>query len=207
MNKIILIFALVLMSFTMQGYSAPKKVALPRIDVEPMQYRDLLLKIRKTAKFKIPLPGIATFPVEYTLETGSPVYEKPITAAFPITVDGTTKYAVQFFDKIFLKAGSSMLVNGEQIPLTCIHVDGQDNRGLKPNSPLFPEYIIRYTIVGNDFNCQGPITPGWPNNGGKKEAWDTFLYYEVKDPTIMLPVEAKIRYRWNEFFGVLLTQP
>ena len=201
--KCLSLFSLLFVGF---GVAAPK-AKLPDINVDPMPYRDLLLKLRKSATFKIPLPGIATFPVSYSLETGNPIFEKPLAIALPMTVEGQTKYAVEFFDKVYLKAGSHMIVNGEQIPLTCIHVHGQDNRNLKPSSPLFPDYIIRYTIVGNDFGCQGPITPGWPSNGGKKEAWDTYLYYEVKDPTVMLPVEAKIRYRWNEFFAVLFDQP
>ena len=58
--------------------------------------------------------------------------------------------------------------------------------------------------MANDFSCQGPIRPGWPRTGGNKENWDTYLHYEIRDPTIMLPQDALIRYRWNETKAVLI---
>ena len=63
---------------------------------------------------------------------------------------------------------------------------------------------MRVYLVANDYSCTGPINPGWPDNGGKEETWDTYVYFEIRDPTIMLPVEAHLRYRWNEYKSVLV---
>jgi hypothetical protein len=112
-----------------------------------------------------------------------------------------TKEAFRVMD--LLKDGSVLKLGDEQLPLTCIHVSGQDNRFSGKKTPLIPDLIFKIIFVANDFSCSGPITPGWPESGGRKEAWSTYLFYVVKDPTIMLPVDAKIRYRWNEFEAVL----
>ncbi len=110
-----------------------------------------------------------------------------------------------FFDRIFLKDGSTLHVGGQDLPLTCVFVSGQDNRFSGDHNPLFPQFILKVHFVANDFSCVGPINPGWPGSGGKKEAWDTYVHYSIKDPTIMLPVDAGLRYRWNEFEALLDT--
>ncbi len=121
---------------------------------------------------------------------------------FDSHLDSNKKYFNRlFWDRILVKDGSFVMINGEKLPLTCVVLSGQDNRFADPKSisPLIPEFVLKIYFVANDFSCQGPLKPGWPETGGREENWDTYLYYEIKDPTIMLPVDAKIRYKWNEF--------
>lgn len=164
-------------------------------------YRNLTLQVRPEAEFKIPMPGGNDMFYDYKLEFGEPIYPQPVTVEAHFDNGGT--YTL-FFDRIWLKDGSYVTLSGEQIPLTCIFIKGQDNRDSGNNSPLFPEIILKVYIVANDFTCQGPIRPGWPKNGGKEENWDTYIRYEIHDPTIMLPVDTGIRYRWNEYSSVLI---
>ena len=167
-------------------------------------YRDLTLKIRKTGEFSIPFPGVQSS-INYSFEFDQPVYDIPIMNDTQMGSKDSYFYRI-FFDRILFKDGSYLQVNGEKLPLTCIFISGQDNRfaDKKLYSPLLPEFVLKVYLVANDFSCQGPITPGWPQTGGKEEHWDTYLYYEIKDPTIMLPMDAKLRYRWNEYNVVLV---
>jgi len=167
-------------------------------------YRDLTLQVRKEATFKIPMPANGDMFYDYKLEIGDPIYPEPIIGDIPVGSDRPGKFWRSFFDRIWLKDGSYVNVGGEQVPLTCIFVSGQDNRYAGNDSPLFPQFIMRIYIVANDFTCQGPLRPGWPETGGRKENWDTYVHYEVRDPTIMLPVETSLRYRWNEFTSILV---
>lgn len=162
-------------------------------------YRDLTLKIRQAVQFQVPSPSHNGANVSYTLQFGEPVYQKPMISDTP----WRGKYFLRtFWDRILLKDGSTLQLNGvseEQLPLTCIFIQGQDNRFSGDSvNPLSPQIILRVTLVANDFTCQGPIHPGWPQTGGKKDAWDTYIKYEIHDKTIMLPVDGIIRYRWNE---------
>lgn len=171
--------------------------AVPKEDID--YYRNLTLQIRTEAVFKVPMIGMEQ-KFDYKLEIGAPIYAEPIVSEIKIE-DSVYR---NFWDRIFLKDGSHVVVNGEELPLTCIFVSGQDNRFNGKRDPRFPEFIMKIYLVANDYTCTGPLNPGWPANGGKKEMWDTFVHYEVRDPTIMLPVEAKIRYRWNEFQAILV---
>lgn len=165
-------------------------------------YRQLTNAIRTQAQFKVSLINQDVF-YDYLLEIGEPVYNEPIVSDLPI-MDQSDKFYRNFWDRIYLKDGSRVVINGEEVPLTCIFISGQDNRYAGVNDPRFPQFIMKIYLVANDFTCVGPKNPGWPNNGGKEETWETYLYYEVKDPTIMLPAEAKIRIKWNEFKSVLV---
>ncbi len=167
-------------------------------------YRDLTLKIRTNGEFTIPFPGLQSS-INYSFEFAQPVYDIPMIGDTQLNSKDPSFYRI-FFDRILFKDSSYLQVNGEKLPLTCIFVKGQDNRfaDKKLYSPLLPEFVIKVYLVANDFSCQGPITPGWPQVGGKEEHWDTYLYYEIKDPTIMLPTDAKLRYRWNEYNVVLV---
>ncbi len=170
-------------------------------------YRDLVLKIRPQAEFKVPMPANGDMHFDYKLEFDQPEWPEPNVGEFSVTdssMRSTGKFYRIFFDKIFLKEGSYMAVAGEQIPLTCIHVEGQDNRFSGNPDPRFPQLILKIIFVANDWTCQGPINPGWPETGGKEQAWETNIHYEVRDPTIMLPVESGLRYRWNEYNSVLV---
>ena len=160
-------------------------------------YRQLTMKIRSEASFEVPAIG-TKHRFEYKFEFAEPIYPEPIAHEYLIA-ERTYR---NFWDRIFLKDGSRLIVNDEEIPLTCIFVSGQDNRFNGLADPRFPEFIMRIYLVANDYTCTGPINPSWPANGGKKEMWDTYVHYEVKDPTIMLPMEPMIRYRWNEFKAI-----
>lgn len=165
-------------------------------------YRELTLNIRNSAEFQVPMIG-SDQSYSYQLEFADPVYKEPIMGDTTFGND-PSKFYRSFWDRIMLKDGSFALINGEEIPLTCVFVSGQDNRFSGNTDPRFPEFIMKVYLVANDYSCVGPINPGFPANGGKLEAWDTYLYFEVRDPTIMLPVETKIRYRGNEFHSVLV---
>ncbi len=170
---------------------------------EPKVYRDLTLKIREKGIFRVYMPDGRHQEVNYEFKFGEPVYAEPIIN--DIHLDPTKPQVLRsFWDRIMLQDGSFFEIGGERLPLTCVFVSGQDNRLSGSDSPLVPDFILRVYIVANDFACQGPIRPGWPSTGGKKENWDTYLHYEVRDPTIMLPSDAVIRYRWNEFNAVLI---
>jgi hypothetical protein len=147
-------------------------------------YRNLTLNLRKSGEFQVPTPDHKGAAVKYEMEFGEPVYAMPIMSDV-------------FWDRILLKDGSHLDVGGEQIPLTCVFIRGRDNRNTTTN-PNIPKIYLQVYIVANDYTCQGPIRPDWPASGGRKESWDTYLYYEIRDPTIMLPVDAHIRYRWGE---------
>lgn len=165
-------------------------------------YRDLTLNIRTEATFKVPMIGSEQL-FDYKLEIGIPSYPQPRISDTNLSQD-PKKFYRMFWDRIFVKDGSRILLNGQEIPLTCIFVSGQDNRFSSLEDPRFPQFIMKVYLVANDYTCTGPINPGFPQNGGKEQAWDTYIYFEIKDPTIMLPVEVKIRYRWNEFSAVLV---
>ena len=76
---------------------------------------------------------------------------------------------------------------------------GHDNRFTGKTGPLIPDFVIEVYLVANDYTCTGPINPQWPVSSPKKETWDTYVYYEIRDPTIMLPTEIKVNYRWEEY--------
>jgi hypothetical protein len=198
MKYIFPLFAIFL-SFT----AAAAREATPQ---EKMFYREMVLKIRPEAEFKVPMPANGDLHFNYKFELAEPKWKEPITAEMSTTDDTTKrgKFIRYFWEKVFLKEGSYIEVGGERIALTCINVEGQDNRFSGRAGPLLPEFIMKFKIVANDWTCTGPLNPGWPGNGGRKESWDTYIQYSVKDPTIMLPVEADLRYRWNEFGAILV---
>ena len=169
---------------------------------QPAFYRKFTEKVRSEGVFKIPMPANGDLQFNYKFMWDTPIYKEPRLADVPVAA-GASEFFRSFWDRIAVKDGSVLKLGDEEIPVTCIYISGQDNRYSK-TSTLFPDYVIRVYIVANDFSCVGPINPGWPQNGGKKEMWDTYLYYEVRDPTIMLPTEVHLRYRWNEFKAVLI---
>lgn len=168
-------------------------------------YRDLTLKIRPVGKFYVPIPNKDESTFSYQIKFGKPHFKEPIYSVFHLN-EKEHPFFRFFGDKIFLEDGSTLFLGDKKVPLTCVFVDGQDNRFSKKELPLIPDIILKVYLVANDFTCTGPLNPGWPMNGSKKETWDTYLYYEVRDPTIMLPTEIKIRYRGNEFLGVLVDE-
>lgn len=166
-------------------------------------YRDFTLKLRAKSSFRVPMPSNGDMSFVYELKLGSPIFAKPVTFDFPLDPD-TGKFYRHFWDKVFVQDSSYLLVGNEQVPLTCIFVTGQDNRFSGKNTPLIPDYVFKVYLVANDYSCTGPINPAWPNDGGKRETWDTYVYFEVRDPTVMLPTDIKIRYRSIEFPAVLI---
>ena len=193
--KSLLLLALLSLLFQSSSWANPTPEDLK-------YYRQLTMSLRTQAQFKVPQLNQDQF-YDYSVELGDPIYTEPMISDLPL-MDQPDKFFRNFWDRIFLKDGSKVLINGEEIPLTCIYVSGQDNRYAGNIDPRLPEFIMRVYLVANDYSCVGPINPGWPGNGGKKEMWDTYVYYEIKDPTIMLPVEAKVRYRWNEYRSILV---
>ncbi len=161
-------------------------------------YRELVLQIRKTGDFELAVPTAEKTAISYSFEWQDPLPEIEEPIDFPIEAASDKFYRI-FFDRLLFKDGSYLSIGDEKLPLTCLFVEGQDNRYSGKDTPLIPDLILKIYLVANDFSCTGPLNPGWPGNGMRKESWDTFLYYEVRDPTIMLPVEPMLVYRRNEF--------
>ncbi len=153
------------------------------------------MKIRTRAQFQIALPFAEAKSLRTQLVWGESAQAAP--RVYEIKLDG--KNYREFSDRIFLNDGSVMEVGNEKIPLTCVFVEGRDMRSLKQSNPQIPDFLLKVTLVARDYTCTGPFNPGFPQSGGKPELWDTFLSYEVRDPTLMLPLDAKLRYSWNEF--------
>lgn len=189
--------------FAQLVFANSKHLSTRQLAPGPQFYRDLTLKIRNQAAFMVPFPGMQSA-INYSFQFGQPVYREPLMNDMKMGSENSYFFR-SFWDRILFNDDSYLLINGEKLPLTCVFVIGQDNRFLDKNSsPLLPEIILKIYLVANDYSCQGPIKPGWPETGGQKENWDTYLHYEIRDPTIMLPVEAKLRYRWNEYNVVLV---
>jgi hypothetical protein len=165
--------------------------------LEEKLYRDFALRVRPYESFKVPMPSNGDLSFKYEFKLADPLWEVPKMFDFSLDPDNK-KYYRHFWDKFFLQDGSYLEVGNEKVPITCIFVNGQDNRFSK-DSPLIPDFLIKVYVVANDFTCVGPINPGWPGNGGIKESWETYVYFEVRDPTIMLPTQIHIRYRRAEF--------
>ena len=165
------------------------------------QYSELISRIRTEESFEINLPGGTNLEFRYELSQAEPMFAEPLFAE--ISGFSESSFYRLFWQKIFLYPNSFLIFGQEQVPLTCIFIEGQDNRASGTHTPLLPELILKVYLVANDFTCTGPINPGWPGNGGRREAWSTYLYFEVRDPTIMLPTEILLRYRWNEFHSIL----
>jgi len=193
------IISLIALFFMVNAYGGETQLAQ-----DLKYYRELTFAVRKSGEFKIGLPdGSNTF-FSYELDADEPIYPSPKYSNLVIDSSNPSQFYRTFYDRIFLKDGSKISIGDEYLPLTCIFIKGQDNRYSGNQSPLFPKIILNIYLVANDYSCTGPINPGWPENGGKQETWDTYLNYTVKDPTIMLPVDPEFRYRWNEFKAVLI---
>jgi hypothetical protein len=178
-------------------------VVLPGTDY----YRNLVLSVRTQAKMVVPLPTNQNYEIKYQLHFAKPVYEVPIISDTNLSSDPQRPIIIRsFFDRILLSDESFIEFGNSRVPLTCIFVDGQDNRASGMNSPTLPQFVLKVYLVGNDFSCQGPIRPGWPYSGGRRDNWDTYIYFEIKDPTIMLPMDIKLRYRWNEYNAILVDE-
>jgi len=169
--------------------------------VDPI-YREFTQRVRSSGVFEIPMASGGNQKFEYQFAQGAPRTSEPTTTDIYLDTTGDL-FVRRFFDKIYLKDGSSIVLNGERIPLTCVVIDGRDNRFSGKDSVLIPDFVLRVYLVANDYTCTGPINPQWPQSSGRRETWETYLYFEVRDPTIMLPAEIKLRYRWNEFPAIV----
>jgi hypothetical protein len=198
--KIFLIISLISLGILKLAKAVPFPAA-----PQPMFYRDLTLKIRDNVAFEVVLPGVKST-ITYQFAWDTPAIKLPLLGDTHLN-DKQPYFLRIFFDRMYTKSDSFIEINGEKLPLTCVFVSGQDNRFMKPNqTPLLPNFVLKVYIVANDFSCQGPLKPGWPATGGREENWDTYIYYEIRDPTIMLPTEAKVRYHWNETAMILSTR-
>lgn len=204
MNHLI-VLALLITGFLGPFLPALSTAALADVAPTAEYYRQLSMKVRTSGSFKIPIPFPAPLSYGYSLELDRPLlpqFSLPMVSDLPLYT-GSDKFFRSFWDKIILKDGSYIELSGERVPLTCVFISGQDNRFIGQQSPLFPAFLIRVYLVANDFSCTGPVNPNWPASGNRKENWDTFLYYEIRDPTIMLPTEVKLRYRWAEYPSIV----
>jgi hypothetical protein len=159
-------------------------------------YRDLILRVRTEGEFRIPMADRGDQFFRYKMEIDTPKW------TLPVVSEDTLVGVIDFWDKIMLKDGSFIVLNGEEIPLTCIHVKGRDLG--KSGIPTVPRFIITFFFVANDWTCTGPMNPDYPKFSPRKDAWDTYLHYDVRDETIMLPSEVGLRYHWNEFDAQLV---
>ncbi len=166
--------------------------------VEPPQvYRNNVLALPATMNFSA-ISALGQADVSYSLNWGAPLISLPAISTYPALGGDPNKNFIEFFDRISLTPDSFIKIGELTLPLTCIWVHGQDNREVDEHNPLIPKQVYRYFLVANDFSCTGPINPGWPENGLKKQTWDTYIELLVKDLTIYRPAEAILRYRWNE---------
>src|SRR4051812_7325387 len=161
-------------------------------------YRSLVSRVLAHGRFQIPLPGGNPSELSYSWVPADPLYPQPVTAEFPLSATSSGFFRL-FWEKVLATDDSFIDAGGEHIPLTCVYVAGQDNRYSGNVSPLIPELVMKVYLVANDFSCTGPINPNWPVSSPRMETWDTYVYFEIRDPTIMLPTEARVRFRWNEF--------
>jgi len=181
---------------TLIALATPARAAVPT--PPPAAYRQLVKSVPLEGSFKILMPG----------------RRRPVRIAYRIAGWGKgrdpepilmSRDSGQFFDWNFTTEGSSLKVEGdeeESLPLTCVHVRGQDNRASRTRNPLFPEVLLRVFLVANDAACVGPLNLN-VELGGRRELWDTYLYFEVHDPQTMLPLEVKLRYARNEYHALL----
>jgi hypothetical protein len=194
-------FFICVVGFVWSASDVTAEVKRPAPDLKA--YRDLTLRIRKQGQFKASTLGQEKI-ITYSFKFSQPVYDNPKTADLIPDFEHPERFFRTFIDRIMVGDGSFLNIAGERLPLTCVYVHGQDNRHSGINSPVIPKIIMKIILVANDYACQGPIKPGWPETGGREENWDSYLTFQVKDPTIMLPVDAILRYQWNEFAVVLV---
>ncbi len=166
------------------------------------EYRTLSKNIRPQAQMQIAMPNGELFDFSYDLKMADALFPNPLMSTIRLG-SNENEHSISFWDKIMTTEDSSLNIGNEKLPITCIFVHGQDNRNISELSPLFPQFIMNIYIVVGDYTCAGPLNPGWPQNGGKKELWDTYIHYQIKDPTIMLPTDITLRLRWNEYSAYL----
>jgi hypothetical protein len=118
-------FGILVIFFSTTVFAAHRKIPGKTIPNSEF-YRAMTLRIRNSGEFKVPTPGTNTS-VSYNFEFNRPIYKEPVIGDlhFPI---GEAYFLRTFFDRILFKDGSFLEVNGEKLPLTCVFVEGQDNR-------------------------------------------------------------------------------
>jgi hypothetical protein len=202
MKSVSLLFFAVVLGLSFPASAKNAAVPAPKADF----YRAMIMRLRSDAKFKMATPDHFAY-FNYHFEFGEPIQQETLVSDAHLNMDNPKLFDRLFWDRIALKDGSYIEVHeGEKIPLTCVFVSGQDNRFNGQKSPVIPDFILKVYLVANDYACQGPIHPGWPSTGGKKEAWDTYVYYEVRDPTIMLPQDSHLRLIWSEFPSIFVQE-
>lgn len=161
-------------------------------------YRELTQKLSRVGTFSVTLVGTHQ-KIHFEYELGKPIYPEPIVVDAHTGLDRRYLYR-DFWDRIFLTENSYLDIDGHREPLTCIFINGQDNRYAGLSDPRIPGILMRVYLVARDKTCTGPLNPNYPHDGTIPENWDTYLYYELKHPETLFPTGSRIRTNWNNIF-------
>ncbi|WP_413290484.1 hypothetical protein [Bdellovibrio sp. HCB337] len=161
-------------------------------------YRDLTHKLSRVGTFSVTMAGTHQ-KIHFEYDLAKPIYAEPIIADARVGLDPRHFYR-NFWDRIFLTEGSYLDINGRREPLTCIFINGQDNRYAGLSDPRIPTILMRIYLVARDKTCTGPLNPNYPQDGTVAENWDTYMYYELKHPETLFPTGSRIRTNWNDIF-------
>lgn len=178
----------------------------PEITVKEKQlYRDeLTSRIRLQQNFKMNVKVNEKSEFSYQIKLEKPVYDMPVFADIH-NWGSDTAYFRGFWDLFQTTQDSVLKVGNELLPINCVFISAQDNRHIENNPiPLLSEYLMEvYLVVGTDMCTGGPFNPNNPLYGAEQIAWDTYVYYRIKAPTIMQPIDALLVYRKNQYHAVV----
>lgn len=165
---------------------------------EPGFYRELTHRLSTVGSFTINMVG-AKQHIHFKYSLAKPIYAEPIVSDARLGLEPRYFFRA-FWDRIFLAEGSYLEMDGERLPLTCIFINGQDNRYANISDPRIPQVLMRIYLVTKDKTCVGPMNPNYPHDGTIPETWDNYLYYELKHPETLVPNGARLRRNWNDLF-------
>jgi len=159
-------------------------------------YRRLLLNMRREGNFQLHLPGQKVASVSYRLQWNV----SRLTHSAPKFYGSPDAQVRNWSDHVWTAEGSTLTVeNAERpLPIDCVFVQGQDNLGAYRRPAVIPRFVLKLFFVANDPECRGPINNDPTLYSVTPFLWDTFLQYEVRDTTVFLPLEPKLRYFRNE---------
>lgn len=165
---------------------------------EKQFYRDLTRHLSSVGTFSITMAGTQQ-KIHFEYSLAKPIYAEPIVVDARIGLNPQYFFR-SFWDRIFLSEGSYLELDGKRMPLTCVFINGQDNRYADITDPRIPQILMRVYLVAKDKTCVGPLNPNYPHDGTVEENWDSYLYYELKHPETLFPTGSRVRTNWNDFF-------